>query len=92
MRQDEEKKPKLLLYQDTHLEWSKTKCKIQIQNNPDIYSDEEVEDPYEDLETALQILPTYYTIIMGNFNAKFGFKQVDTEVAMGTYEYDERNE
>lgn len=56
------------------------------------HSDEETENFYEDLETALHATPTYYTILTGDFNAKMGFKQDHAETAMGKYGYGERNE
>lgn len=56
------------------------------------HSDEEVEEFYGDLETALHTTPTYYTVIMGDFNAKMGFKQDEAEVAIGKYGYGERND
>lgn len=48
-----------------------------------IHSDKEVEHFYKDLEKTIQV--THYTIITDDFNAKMGFKQDHTEVAMGNY-------
>lgn len=49
--------------------------------------DEEVEEFYEDLETVRYATPTYYTIIMVDFNAKMGIKQNYTEVEIRKYGY-----
>lgn len=56
------------------------------------YTEDEVENFYEDIITALQNRKTHYTILSGNFNAKIGSQQGKAETAIGHHGLENRNE
>lgn len=64
---------------------------IQVYAPTTGHTDEEVEKFYEEVTEALQRTRTHYTILMGDFNAKLGFKQDQAETALGKYGYGVRN-
>ncbi|XP_057654761.1 uncharacterized protein LOC130893016 [Diorhabda carinulata] len=65
---------------------------IQVYAPTTPHTDEEVDIFYGDIEIALKENRCYYTFIMGDFNAKIG-KQTDmSEVAIGSFGIDGRNE
>lgn len=56
------------------------------------HPDDEVERFYEDVSKAVHEMPTYYNLVIGDFNAKLGHKEDDSEIAMGNHGFGERNE
>lgn len=65
---------------------------IQVYAPTTSHSEEETEEFYEDIRTALRKTRTHYTMMMGDLNAKLGFKRDPAELAMGNFGYGERNE
>ncbi|CAG4920088.1 unnamed protein product [Colias eurytheme] len=63
---------------------------IQVYAPTTAYPDEEVESMYEDIAKAINIAKTYYTVIMGDFNAKVGTKNAD-ETRIGLFGTGVRN-
>ena len=55
------------------------------------YDDEEVEQMYEEINTAIEESKAEYTIVMGDFNAKIGECQPGEESIMGRFGIGERN-
>lgn len=56
------------------------------------HSDEEVEMFYDEIDTALRDHHTQFTILCGDFNAKIGMKENDTETALGKFGSEGRND
>ncbi|KAH1019641.1 hypothetical protein HUJ04_009432 [Dendroctonus ponderosae] len=56
------------------------------------HPDEEIEDFYELVRIALHTTQTHFAVIIGDFNAKLGFKQDNAETALENLGYGERNE
>ncbi|KAH1019389.1 hypothetical protein HUJ04_009215 [Dendroctonus ponderosae] len=54
--------------------------------------DKEIEDFYESVRISLQTTQTHFAVIIGDFDAKQGFKQDNAETALGNFGYGERNE
>ena len=66
---------------------------VQVYAPTTSYEEEEIEKFYEDLEKAIHTSPSYYTIIMGDFNAKIGIKDEKEEIrGMGPHGIGTRNE
>lgn len=53
---------------------------------------DELEVFYDNLSEALDRCPTYYTLLIGDFNAKLGRRQDESENPIGNFGYGERNE
>lgn len=64
---------------------------IQVYAPTTDYDDEMVETFYDDISIAIELDKTYYTIVMGDLNAKLGSKTDEAEFAMGPFGYGERN-
>lgn len=56
------------------------------------YSEQEVENYYEDISTPLQEGTTRFTLLIGDFNVKIGGKRDEAETAIGQHGLGERNE
>lgn len=54
--------------------------------------EDELEVFYDNLNEALDRCPTYYTLLIGDFNAKLGRRQDESENPIGNFGYGERNE
>lgn len=65
---------------------------IQVYAPTTDYDDEVVEGFYEDVSTAMQQDKVHYTFLMGDFNAKLGFKADDVETSLGPHGYGEVRE
>lgn len=63
---------------------------VQVYAPTASYDDEAVDSFYEDIESAMNKVSTQYSVIMGDFNAKVGQKQVG-ERAVGSYGIGTRN-
>ena len=71
------------------------KCRIkiiQVYAPTSAYSDEMVEDMYEEINELMDAVVTQYTIVMGDFNAKIGKRKNGENSIMGPYGIGERNE
>ena len=55
-----------------------------------LYSDDEVEAMYEDISRAIHTSKTYFTVVMGDFNAKLG-RRGDDELRVGQFGCGRRN-
>ncbi|XP_030747131.1 craniofacial development protein 2-like [Sitophilus oryzae] len=55
-------------------------------------TDDELENFYEDVSTALQNGKTHYTMLIGDFNAKVGSKQDEAETSVSYHGLGSRNE
>ena len=56
------------------------------------HSEDEMEIFYDDITKALNQVTTHFTIICGDFNAKMGRKSDPTEIALGKFGSEGRNE
>lgn len=56
------------------------------------HPDEDIESFYDDVNQAMSTFPAYFTVLVGDFNAKLGKKQNDEETSLGCYGVGERNE
>lgn len=56
------------------------------------HDDEEVEQFYEDVEKAMNENPSHFQYLIGDFNAKLGKREDDSEASIGNFSYDQRNE
>lgn len=65
---------------------------IQVYAPTSSHTDSEMEDFYEDVNTALCTTPTHYTLMIGDLNAKLGQRQDEAETSMGYHGYGIRNE
>lgn len=65
---------------------------IQAYAPTSTYTNEEVEEFYEDISRAIEENRTQYTMVIGDFNAKLGKREDEAEIAVGPYGFDERNE
>lgn len=65
---------------------------IQVYAPTSTYSDEDLETFYEDIAMAMSKVPTHFTVIVGDFNAKIGRKQDESEFSLGQYGIGERND
>lgn len=65
---------------------------IQVYAPTSTHDDEEVERFYEDVEKALNENPSHYQYLIGDFNAKLGKREEDSEVSIGSFSNDQRNE
>lgn len=65
---------------------------IQVYAPTSEYDDEEVESLYEELTMSIQENHTQYTLVIGDFNAKVGKKEEETETCIGDFGIDDRNE
>ncbi|XP_072378445.1 uncharacterized protein [Diabrotica undecimpunctata] len=65
---------------------------IQVYAPKTSHSNEEIENFYEDINRAIEKDKTRHLILMGDFNAKLGFKGDNAEVAMGSFGYGEQND
>ena len=54
------------------------------------HSDDEVEALYEEISEAIHTSETYFTVVMGDFNAKVGARNGD-ELRVGPFGYGQRN-
>lgn len=54
--------------------------------------EEEIEVFYDNLNEAFRVCPAHYTLLIGDFNAKLGRRQDESENPLGNYGYGERNE
>jgi hypothetical protein len=53
---------------------------------------EEVEQFYEDVEKAMNESSSHYQYLIGDFNAKLGKREEESEVSIGNFSFDRRNE
>ena len=65
---------------------------IQVCAPTSTHTDEKVEVFYDDVAMALSKVPTYFVFITGDFNAKVGKKQDESEFSLGQHGIGERNE
>ena len=65
---------------------------IQVYAPTQSYEEEEAENFYEQVSTAMEECKTKYKIVMGDFNAKLGAKQVENEQKIGKFGLGIRNE
>jgi len=65
---------------------------IQTYAPTSTHSDEEINQFYNDIQTAMDETRTYSTIISGDFNAKMGIKSDETEISLGNFGTGVRNE
>lgn len=65
---------------------------IQVYAPTSTCSDEEIDAFYDDVDSALSRRSSHYTLLMGDFNAKLGLRNDDTEASMGPYGFGVRNE
>jgi endonuclease/exonuclease/phosphatase family metal-dependent hydrolase len=65
---------------------------IQAYAPTSTHDDEEVETFYEDISKAMEENRTHYLFILGDFNAKLGKREEDSEISIGNFSYDQRNE
>jgi hypothetical protein len=65
---------------------------IQVYAPTSTHDDDEVEQFYEDVEKAMDENPSHYQYLIGDFNAKLGKREEDSEVSIGSFSYDRRNE
>lgn len=54
--------------------------------------EEEIDTFYDNLNEALKECPAHYTLLIGDFNAKLGRRQDESENPLGNHGYGERNE
>ncbi|CAH2217276.1 jg3147 [Pararge aegeria aegeria] len=64
---------------------------IQVYAHTTAHSDEEVEALYEDISKAIHASKTYYSFVMGDFNASLD-KRSGAELRVGQFGYRQRNE
>ena len=65
---------------------------IQAYAPTSTHDDEEVETFYEDVEKAMVENRTHYQFIVGDFNAKLGKREEESETSIGNFSFDQRNE
>jgi exonuclease III len=65
---------------------------IQVYAPRTSYEDQEVIEIYQQIENLLKDEKTYFTIIMGDFNAKIGKKEDSKETAMANFGIRDRND
>ena len=65
---------------------------IQTYAPTSTHTDEDIKKFYDNISTALQQTPSHYTLIIGDFNAKLGHKQDESETSMGSHGYGTRND
>ncbi|KAI8439905.1 hypothetical protein MSG28_001366 [Choristoneura fumiferana] len=63
---------------------------IQVYAPTSSHSDDEISEFYDDISTALRENPTFYTTVIGDFNAKLG-KPRENEEFVGRFGLGERN-
>ena len=64
---------------------------IQAYAPTSTHDDEEVETFYEDIAKAMDENRSQYQYLVGDFNAKLGKREEDSEVSVGSFSYDRRN-
>ena len=64
---------------------------IQVYAPTTSHDDQEIIEIYREIENLLKENKTYFTIIMGDFNAKIGKKEDNKETAMGNFGIGDRN-
>ncbi|KAI8420615.1 hypothetical protein MSG28_007859 [Choristoneura fumiferana] len=64
---------------------------IQMYAPTSTHPDDEVEAMYEEISQAIHSSETYFTVVMGDFNAKVGTQNGD-ELRVGPYGYGQRNQ
>jgi hypothetical protein len=72
-----------------------SKCSIkiiQVYAPTSAYSDEVVEDMYEEINELMDAIVTQHTVVLGDFNAKIGRRKIVENSIMGPYGTGERNE
>ena len=65
---------------------------IQAYAPTSTHDDEEVEAFYEDVEKAIGENRSHFQYIVGDFNAKLGKREEESEVSIGNFSFDQRNE
>lgn len=65
---------------------------IQVFALTSTYADSEIDGFYEDINTAIYAVSTYYILPIGDFCTKRGHKEDSAEIAMGCYAHGTRNE
>jgi len=65
---------------------------IQAYAPTSTHDDEEVETFYEDITTAIDENRSHYQYLVGDFNAKLGKREEESEISIGKFSYDQRNE
>ncbi|XP_048516546.1 craniofacial development protein 2-like [Dendroctonus ponderosae] len=65
---------------------------IQVYAPTSTHADAEVEVFYDDINTAIHQELTHYSMLIGDFNAKLGHKEDETETPLGTHGFGVRNE
>ena len=61
---------------------------IQVYAPTSTHDNKEVETLYEDVEKVLEENRTHYQYIVGDFNAKLGKREEESEVSIGSFSYD----
>ena len=70
-----------------------SKCSIKIiQVYAPTYSDEVVADMYKEINELMDAIVTQHTVVLGDFNAKIGWRNIGENSIMGPYGTGERNE
>ncbi|CAH2246837.1 jg12407 [Pararge aegeria aegeria] len=64
---------------------------IEVYAPTTAHSDKEVEALYEDISKAIHTSKTYYSVVMGDYNARLG-KRSGAELRVGQFGYGQRNE
>jgi len=65
---------------------------VQVYAPTSTYDDEVIEDMYEEINKLLDSVPTKYTMVLGDFNAKIGMRMKGESAIMGKYGIGIRNE
>lgn len=65
---------------------------IQAYAPTSTHDDEEVEVFYEDVAKAMEDNRAHYQYIVGDFNAKLGKREEESEISIGNFSHDQRNE
>ena len=71
---------------------SKYSVKVIQVYAPTSTHDDKVEIFYEDVAKAMDDNRSHYQYIVGDFNAKLGKREEETEISIGNFSYDQRNE
>jgi endonuclease/exonuclease/phosphatase family metal-dependent hydrolase len=65
---------------------------IQAYAPTSTHDDEEIEMFYEDIAKAMEENRTQFQFLVGDFNAKLGKSEDDSETSIGNFSYEQRNE
>ena len=65
---------------------------VQVYAPTSTYDDEVIEDMYEEINKLFDSVPTKYTMVLGDLNAKIGMRKKGESAIMGKYGIGIRNE